>query len=147
MKDDLKKLMEKEKNFHVRLLRYADIRQVFTITEVRSDLSLIAEQITFLHREIENGKFFLRVGDSSEGEYKYMLTLEGKSRLLEYDELILARNSSREARHYSIIAIVISVIALVVSIGIGVLQITTIQNVNVLNESIKAEIINSSDMK
>ncbi|MEK7607261.1 MAG: hypothetical protein AAB444_03650 [Patescibacteria group bacterium] len=147
MKDDLMRLLEKEKNFHVRLLRYADMREVFTITEIRTDLSLIAEQITLLHRETENGNFFERVGNSSNGEDKYMLTLEGKSRLLEYDELVLARNSSREAKRYAIIAIIISVIALAASIGIGVIQLITTQNVKISNESIKTEVINLKDIE
>ncbi len=61
-----------------------------------------------------------------EGEYTYFLTGSGAAALMDYLELKEARQSSKQARWYAIIAIVISVI-------VGAIQISRTQDVNVVN--------------
>lgn len=58
--------------------------------------------------------FFIFVGDPS--NRKYYLNIEGYFKLLAYRELNDARKSSKEARWYAILAIILSTITLFVSI-------------------------------
>lgn len=124
----LEEFLRKETNLHIRVLRYADAHPAFTMPEIIDDLNLFTEQITFLQREVATGKFLVNVGDSPNGRgYRYMLTLEGKSRLIEYDELTEARRSSKEARWIAIAAVIISIM-------VGLFQIFNVQDVRIVNE-------------
>lgn len=58
--------------------------------------------------------FFIYVGDPS--NRKYFLNIEGYFKLLAYRELNDARRSSKNARNYTIVAIFISIITLLISI-------------------------------
>lgn len=53
---------------------------------------------------------------------RYFLNFEGVFKWLEYKELMEARNNSKDAKRHSFIAIIISVIALLVSIVFGVYE-------------------------
>lgn len=67
-----------------------------------------------LLKDLGRETFFIRVGDPS--NRKYYLNVEGYFKLLEYRELNDARRSSKEARTYAVVAIVLSIITLLVSI-------------------------------
>lgn len=122
----LEKLLRTEKNLQIRILRYADMG-IFTITEAQRDLALMPDEVAFLQSEVSRGEgFFSNMGGGSGSEYRYLLTLEGKSRLLEYDEMVLAQRNSREAKRLAIIAILIS-------IAVGAVQLFWTQDVRIIN--------------
>jgi len=73
--------------------------------------------------------FFIFEGDPS--NRKYYLNIEGYFKLLDYRELSDARESSKEARKYVFVAILISITTLVVSIVLSIMSLkqkTVIEN-------------------
>lgn len=103
-----------EEDAHVKILRYALDNPNFTHADLIQNLNLNYEQQVFIGTEVSsNDSFFTYVGGSGDGRgMRFMLSFEGRSRLLEYDELKEARQNSRQAFWISIFALLLS--------GIGV---------------------------
>ena len=60
---------------------------------------------------------------------KYVITLDGKFKLLEYVELQEARKASKEATDWATRAFIVSIIALIASVGFSIAQIIIDNNV------------------
>ena len=105
-----------DEGLHIKILRGALHYEVFTVEEISRRLDLNQEQTAFLTQELHHtAPFFKYVGSSEQGS-KYMLSLEGRSRLLEYDELKEARKNARDAQLYASLALIVSVIGVLVQI-------------------------------
>jgi len=79
--------------------------------------------------DLAREEFFIFIGDNP--DLKYYLNVEGYFKLLEYRELSEARKSSVEARLFALIAIVLSFVALLVSIYFSNMELnqkTTIED-------------------
>lgn len=76
---------------------------------------------------------------------KYYLSFEARFKLLEYEELSEARKSSKKAQRHSTIAIMCAVIAIVVSIVLGILQLNFNKNQNIKNDLSMKECFNKID--
>ncbi|MES2749408.1 MAG: hypothetical protein V4606_03375 [Patescibacteria group bacterium] len=105
---------ETEEDIHVKILRYALDNPNFTHADLIQNLKLNYEQQVFIGTEVStNGPFFTYVGGSGDGRgMRFMLSFEGRSRLLEYDELKEARQNSKQAFVISIFALVISIVSI-----------------------------------
>lgn len=70
--------------------------------------------------------FLLDIGSSFDrDDYKISVTFEGVTSLLDFIELKHARQNSRDAKRYSLLAIGISVFALIFSVVIGLIQLNS----------------------
>ncbi|MFM2424210.1 MAG: hypothetical protein RLZZ70_601 [Candidatus Parcubacteria bacterium] len=108
-------------DMHIRILREALAREAFTVAEMSERLKLNQEQLAFLNEELHHtSPFFKLVGGGNVSGYKYMLSLEGRSRLLEYDELKEARENAYKASVMAMWALIVSGAGVVISF-VGVL--------------------------
>jgi hypothetical protein len=115
----------------VKILRYAEGHPGFIEREMFVDLDLTRDERDFFTRESDNGggKYFCRIDPVRAGaEHRYMLSMEGQSRLVEHDELTFARQASQEAKRLAWIAIAISVI-------VGGIQVFMIQDVRIVGNN------------
>lgn len=69
--------------------------------------------------------FSLREGRGFGYDRPSIMKMEAYFRLLEHEELQDARESSKEARKYAVIAIWISIFAMIISITISIIQLNT----------------------
>jgi hypothetical protein len=90
-------------DIHIKILRYALVNPGFTHSELIKTLSLTYDQQVFIGTDVSGSSpFFTHIGGKTDTDgqsigYKYMLSFEGRSRLLEYDELKEARQNARGA--------------------------------------------------
>ncbi len=108
-------------DIHIRILRYALEHPGFTHAELKENLSLTYDQQVFIGTQVhDNSGFFTMIGNKGDNlGYKYMLSFEGRSRLLEYDELKEARQNSRQAFWISIFALTVSFVGVTLQIVYG----------------------------
>jgi hypothetical protein len=116
---------QQEEGLHIQILRYALANPGFTPKMIRNDLNLNHSETAFLLSQLHKGEFFQNngmsdecTGDSRGASYmtKYMLSFEGRSRLLEYDELKEARENAHKAHVYAMFALIVSAIGVMVQI-------------------------------
>ncbi len=105
---------EKE-DLHIKILRYALANRGFTVYEIQEGLGCSQEEKVFIQEEIySSSDYFTSVGSTETGYApKYMLSLEGRMRLLEYDELKEARQNAYEAKIMALAAFMVSVVGVV----------------------------------
>jgi hypothetical protein len=123
--------MKKKESTQIRIMRYAEEHPAFIDREMFIALNLTNDEKEFFAREVEvgGGVYFCRINPARAGaEHRYMLSLEGQSRLGEHDELIFARQASQEAKRLAWIAIAISLI-------VGGVQIFWTQDVRVVGNN------------
>lgn len=114
----------------VEILKYGKTKkpgkeQGFTLDDITNYLKSLGfimdlEEITTLNVIIER---CFRINIPSTGQY--VMTAEGYFTLLEYQELHEARESSKSANNWAIIALTVSIIATLSSIGFSIKQINT----------------------
>lgn len=76
---------------------------------------------------------------------KYHLSFEARFKLLEYEELFEARRSSQKAQRTSIGAIIVAVIAIIISIILGYQQLYFNKNQDIMNNIYSIEYLNKID--
>lgn len=97
------------KDLYIQLLKYADHKVEFTMQELFNDLNLNQEEKDlFAWQLIHNKLLFDNVRISANAETIFTISVEGKFKLLEYEELTEARISSKEAKKQAFRAIIIS---------------------------------------
>ena len=99
----------KEKDIHIEILKWAKNNPSFTSDEL---ISKFPDEKQFLEIEIdkkENSIFTKRKSGESK---EFLLSFEGRFKLLQYQELEEARKSSKWAIRIAIIAIIITLTAL-----------------------------------
>jgi phosphoribosylaminoimidazole-succinocarboxamide synthase len=107
-------MANEETNLHMHILRYAVDNPEFTHADLKNEFSLSDKQMVFVGQEIRDGSPFFTFVSSGNGKgNEFMLSFEGRSRLLEYEELKEARENAHEARRLALAALIVS--------GIGVL--------------------------
>lgn len=118
-----------KEDIHIQMLRYALTNPGFTPKQIKNDLYLDTPQTVFLLSQLGRREFFEYIGMSEEYKVlsqdepyymKYMLSFEGRSRLLEYDELKEARENAYNAQQYASWALIVSGIGVAISF-VGVL--------------------------
>ncbi len=114
---------DEEADFHIKFLRYALTNQNFTYFDICNDLELSEEEKIFTQQELQYpSEYFTITGNTNEANahgvnvHKYMLSLEGRSRLLEYDELKEARKNAHYAQIMAFAAFIISVAGFLVQV-------------------------------
>jgi len=119
----MRSLDEKLGNLYLDTLEYGEKqlikRQAVTSKQLQEYLEdkgykFLTNEEKQLLRDLGREAFFIYVGDSP--KIKYYLNIEGYFKLLDYRELNDARQSSKSARRYSMWAISIAIVTLVMSI-------------------------------
>ena len=113
------------KNFYIEILKYADDKREFILNELFDDLKLDQEEKNLICQKLINSKLlFYNTGKekiNQTGKHSiFTISIEGKFKLLEYEELVDARQSSKEAKWIAIIAMIISAILAIGSILIQI---------------------------
>lgn len=115
--------MKKAKNIYLDALEYGEKQLIKKQQIEKKDLKKHLEDKGYrfstreerrLLNDLGREAFHIYVGDPS--NRKYYLNIEGYFKLLEYRELGDARKSSKEARTYAIVAILISIATFIASI-------------------------------
>ena len=118
-------LPKQDDDTHIRILRYALANPSFIVIDLCNDLNLSDDEKIFLLSQLNRKEFFecigiinAREGDINSAAYlsKYMLSFEGRERLLEYDELKEARENAHEARCLALMALIVSSIGVLVQL-------------------------------
>lgn len=115
---------DEEADFHIKFLRYALNSRDFTYTQICEDLKLNEGEKVFAQQELQIPSEYFRISGYTNDDnnhptvraYKFMLSLEGRSRLLEYDELKEARKNAHYAQIMAFAALVISTAGFLVQI-------------------------------
>ncbi len=105
---------EKSRNIYAEILKWANKKGKFTKHEI---LEEFPKQKDIISREMElgNGEEVFRLDDSS-NEKNFHLTFSGAFKLIEYEELVEARRSSRWAITIAIVSVIVTLITVVISI-------------------------------
>lgn len=112
-------------DIHIKILRYALNNPGFVVIDLCRFFELTEEQKIFLLSQLNRKEFFEQVGtiNAREGDInssaylaKYMLSFEGRSRLLEYDELKEARENSHKAHITAMYALGLSATGVLIQI-------------------------------
>jgi hypothetical protein len=134
-------MIRKNKNIYIRILEYGnDHPDGFSLFQIRDDLGLSEDMFKLINVESygEGGsRVFLPAGKINKCKYgteitKFILSFEGKFKLLEYKEL-------EEARRSSLCATIFASLAIIISIAVGVIQINNIQEVYITNDKLKLD--------
>ncbi len=109
------------KNFYIELLKYASNKKEFTDEDIKKELNLnLAEKKLYFGKLRHNKLLFENTGRNKKIEYGelsiFIISVEGRFKLLEYEALIDARKSSTVATILAIVAIIISSISVICSI-------------------------------
>lgn len=114
---------QKEEDLHISVLRFVLKNPGATPMGLIEKLLLDSrEEKIFLLNQFRRKEFFEEVGQSENlnpsvlgNDYyvKYMLSFEGRSRLLEYDELKEARENARSAFWMALLALVVSTLGVI----------------------------------
>lgn len=115
-------------DLYISAIRYAITRNdKFPLGDIRTELCLSEAQFEMLTDEVSKGKILSHsnsdyVFSSTPHEVKVWASATDRFRLIEYNELQDARKSARSANTHAIIAIAISAILAMVSIGLTIQQ-------------------------
>ncbi len=114
---------KKEDDLHIRILRYALENPGFSHEDLLVDLNLDENLKIFVLDQVSPGREFFCIMSPNTGHVKdnrYMLSFEGRSRLLEYDELKEARENAHNASVLAMWALIMSGVGVFISF-VGVL--------------------------
>jgi len=101
-----------KEDIYIKILKWAQSNPGFTWEELKNNFP---KQEKFLHREItqrNNPLFEINKSGDIDRSKEYILSFEGRFKLLEYEELQEARQSSRRAMYIAIISIIMTLITL-----------------------------------
>lgn len=113
------------KNIHIEILKYAQERIEFTKDELMNDLKFVQEEKDLFVQKLINDKSLIQnTGKNKKTKFGeenlFIITTEGRSKLLEYEKLNEVRKSSKEARSLVIIAIIVTMIVGIVQIFVSI---------------------------
>ncbi len=106
-------------NEKLELLKYDNFDSIINLRKDESVGKSASEKFLKIYGILDNGSSFNR------NEFKIFITFEGISSLLDFIELKHARKNSKDAKIYSLLAIGISILALISSLVIGLIQLNT----------------------
>ncbi len=127
-------LSKSKKDLHLRIFQSLFENPGMTLLEIKKELNLSDNEINAIFQQHKlsggNGLFVNISNEQGNVNFndKLILNAESTFRYLEYKELILATQSSIEARKFSIIAIILSVMTIILSIVLSFLT----QNVKIV---------------
>ena len=123
----------KKDDLHLRFLYYgAQNSNGFTLNEAKNDLSLSEPEFSAITNETRGADIIVHMNqyrpDTSahHNDMVVILSFESMFKLLEFEELEQARKSST-------LALVVAIIAIVISIWVGIFQILRVQDVRIIN--------------
>lgn len=146
MKNLLKKITktfyrEKTEELHIKILEYGKKHiRGFTTKELISDLNLTLAEVQFWRNEIRGADVITQTGQFRTPETRQfddevlLLSFESRFKLLEFEELRQARNSSWWATRFAVIAIGIAVIGILLQ-GIQINNDIEKINFNLISEN------------
>ncbi len=109
-----------ENEFQIQFLRYcASQKSGFTQKEALEKFPEWKNYLMIVFERREVVEILAQYPNKPSLDWKFAISFEGYFKLIEYDELKLARINAQDARKYSLVAIFISLVAL----GIGVWQV------------------------
>ncbi len=118
--------MKSDSDIYIDILKYGRDNPGFTLKDISGRFPTHAQLIW---NEMHNSHLFLPIAaDENIFEGELALSFEDRFRLLEYEELQEARQSSRRAMGIAIISIILSVVVTVISFF-------TVQNVEIVKRS------------
>jgi hypothetical protein len=110
----------KDNDFYIKLLKWADARETFTLKDIQKEFNISDDQIGVISHQIRNRQLFSTNSpmgfDAKLKQTKLWMSVEDKFRLIEYDELKEAREASKNATYFASAALVISILTLIASI-------------------------------
>lgn len=109
-----------ENDIYINMLKYANENPGFSFQQI---MDAFPDQKNLIAKELKKNRLFIDVSAKSD---QYMLSFESRFRLLEYEELNDARNSSRRAMIIAIASIIITLF----SIGYSILFVGKVEVVN-----------------
>ncbi|EKD44209.1 MAG: hypothetical protein ACD_71C00213G0004 [uncultured bacterium (gcode 4)] len=101
------------KDFYIELLKYANKKNEFILNELFEDLNLNQEEKNLFCERLIHSKLLF---DSTSKSDIFMISIKGRFKLLEHEELTEARISSKQAKYIAISAIIISALLAICSI-------------------------------
>jgi hypothetical protein len=122
------------KDHYIRALEYAESRTTFTLEQLASELHLSDVHKGQLALQIHQNQIFNQNASDYINNYKERpidlhFSVEDKFRLLNYVELQEARKSSRSATYFAVVALLVSIISLIFSACISIIQLNSPINI------------------
>lgn len=106
---------------YIEILKFADKQSKFTLQDIKEKVELSDDEVGTLALHVQQGSLFInKYGSSYIRDWKQQdlyltISVEDKFRLLEYTELQEARTASRRATYFAGAALVVSIVATVIS--------------------------------
>ncbi len=103
-------MLTTKNDVYVKILKWAKENPEFSFDDIQK---AFPDQKGLIIKTMEKGQVFIRISSNSD---KYMLDFESRFKLLEYEELNEARQSSKRAMTIAIISILLTLFSIIYSI-------------------------------
>lgn len=128
--------MKLDQDIYFKIVEKASEKETFKLPDLKEDLELTDDQYEILKRNA--GTIFIELshlglGNRYADTRKYAISMESKFKLLELEELIEAKKSSKTAFRLAFFAIMISIVAL----GLNIYAESQVSEVVIVNPEVK----------
>jgi len=106
-------IKDNKDDIYIELFKWAKKKVYFTLEDIKKE-NKFKDYFSLIEKEMQQSRIFICLEDN----FKYALSFEDRFRLLEYEEL-------QQAKKQSNIATWIAIIAMIITVIIGIAQIIT----------------------